>query len=155
MNNQMNLNNMMMNYQNSNNLMQPFNNNNNFNNIMPINNNPNNIQIFPKTGGILPRNLNKLNNDSFLNNTNGKILILFKSGNGTNVTINALTNMSVHDLLIEFAHKVGVGENALKKLVFLYSGNRITINESKNIIDYGLISSSVILVIDTSNLLGG
>ena len=40
-------------------------------------------------------------------------------------------------------------------MVFLYNGNRIAINESKNIINYGFISASIILVVDSSNLLGG
>ena len=162
-NNQINLNNMMMNFMNANPyLYQMYNNNNNINNNINNNNNmislntkSNDIQNASKNGGIL-RNISESSYDPFIGNTNKRIPILFRTGVGIKIMMNVPINVTVHDLLIAFIHKVNLDESVLGKMIyFLYNGNKIKLDEKKNIIDYGFVESSNVLVVDASNLIGG
>ena len=163
-NNQINLNNMMMNFMNANPyLYQMYNNNNNINNNINNNNNnmislntkSNDIQNASKNGGIL-RNISESSYDPFIGNTNKRIPILFRTGVGIKIMMNVPIDVTVHDLLIAFIHKVNLDESVLGKMIyFLFNGNKIKLDEKKNIIDYGFVESSNVLVVDASNLIGG
>lgn len=40
-------------------------------------------------------------------------------------------------------------------IYFLINGKRIPVNSQQNIVNFGLLDSSIILVVDASNLIGG
>ena len=168
-----NVNFMMMNFMNANPFVyqlfmnsQQNNFNNNFNNWTNSNvnilrgkseNNKNSIE----KGGLLPRpgqNNSNMNNskDPFFGNPNPRINIVFISGTGIKVTMNAPNNISVHDLFVAFIHRMGLDESVLGKYIyFLINGHKIPTDEQTNIVNYGFNSASTIVVLDTSNLLGG
>ena len=166
-NNPMNVNNNLMNFINTNPLFfQYFMNQSNFNNNMNNNNNNNNSFNFFKGDiskakiGILPRpdgNDNK--NKSFLicpNNQGQRSNIMFITGAGLKTMVVAPINLPVKDLFKEYIKKMGQDPGVLGKYIyFLYNGIRINLNEPKTVYQFGLNSSSVIMVVDISNLLGG
>ena len=101
-------------------------------------------------------NLNYNNNDPFPGNTSLRIVIVFITGTGMKIPINAPINVSLHDLFIAFIHKVNLDESVLRKYIyFLFNGGRLKINEQKTISNFGFKTGDFIIVIDTSNLLGG
>ena len=137
------------------------NNNSNNNKIDILKETSEKIKNASKKGGILPRNgnnnnLNYNNNDPFPGNTSLRIVIVFITGTGMKIPINAPINVSLHDLFIAFIHKVNLDESVLGKYIyFLYNGGRLKINEQKTISNFGFKTGDFIIVIDTSNLLGG
>ena len=164
--NQMNFNNMMMNFMCANpfifQLFMNSQNNNNFNNI----NNMNNFSVLENTsqaiknkskkGGILPRNSNISSIDPFAGNMNRRIAIVFITGTGIKVTLSAPIDVSIEQLFEGFIKKVNLDKSVLGKYIyFLFNGFKIPIHEKKTVVNYGLKDASIILVIDTSNLLGG
>ena len=164
-NNQNNINNMMINFMSNNPFVyQLF--MNQQNNNMNFNNNNNKISVLKETsekiknaskkGGILPRTGNINNNDPFFGNPNKRIFIMFISGTGMKIPINAPINVSLHDLFVAFIHKVNLDESVLGKYIyFLYNGGKLKINEERSISSLGFKDADLIIVIDTSNLLGG
>ena len=148
-----------MNQQNKN--MNINNNNSNNNKIDILKETSEKIKNASKKGGILPRNgnnnnLNYNNNDPFPGNTSLRIVIVFITGTGMKIPINAPINVSLHDLFIAFIHKVNLDESVLGKYIyFLFNGGRLKINEQKTISNFGFKTGDFIIVIDTSNLLGG
>ena len=164
-NNQNNLNNMMTNFMSNNPFvyqlfMNQQNNNMNFNNnnnkINVLNETSEKIKNASKKGGILPRNGNINNNDPFFGNPNRRIFIMFISGTGMKIPINAPINISLHELFVAFIHKVNLDESVLGKYIyFLFNGGKLNINEQKSISSLGFKDADLIIVIDTSNLLGG
>jgi len=171
-NNQNNVNNMMANFMSNNPFifqlfMNQQNNNMNFNN----NNNNNKIDVLKETsekiknaskkGGILPRNgnnnnLNFNNNDPFPGIPGLRANIVFITGTGMKISITAPISVSLHDLFIAFIHKVNLDESVLGKYIyFLFNGGRLKINEKNTISNLGFKDGDFIIVIDTSNLLGG
>jgi hypothetical protein len=167
-NNPMNVNNNLMNFINANPFffqyfMNSQNNNNNTNNLnqtgfKPVQNDLNNGK-----NGILPRpnpnNPNDTKPKSFLicpNNMGERSNIMFITGTGVKTMIIAPLNLPVKDLFKEYIIKMGQDPRVLGKYIyFLYNGLKMKIDEPKTIIQYGLNSSNVIMVVDTSNLLGG
>ena len=164
-NNQNNVNNMMVNFMSNNPFVyQLF--MNQQNNNMNFNNNNNKINVLKETsekiknaskkGGILPRTGNINNSDPFLGNPNPRIFIMFISGTGMKIPINAPINISLHDLFVAFIHKVNLDESVLGKYIyFLYNGGKLKIDEQKSLSSLGFKDADLIIVIDTSNLLGG
>ena len=159
---------MMMNFMNANPFVyQLFMNSqqNNFNNTNAnlgiIRENSGNIKNEVKKGGILPRpdkNNSNFNQgiDPFFGNPNPRSAIIFISGTGIKTQISAPKNISVHELFVAFIHKMGLHESVLGKFIyFCFNGKKIPTNEQTNITDYGLMDATVIMVLDTSNLLGG
>ena len=165
-NNPMNINNNLMNFFNANplffqyfmNSQNGFNNNINNNNINNFNisqGNANNTKI-----GILPRpDPNDNKTKTFLicpNNMGERCNIMFITGAGLKTMIVAPINLQVKELFKEYIRKMGQDPGVLGKYIyFLYNGNKMDLNESKTIFKYGLNCSNVIMVVDTSNLLGG
>ena len=118
------------------------------------------IKNASKTGGILPRPKNNNNNNTinklFPGNNNNRIVIMFISGTGMKTPINVPIDVSVHDLFVAFIRKMNLDPSVLGKFIyFLYNGLRIPIDENSTVINYGLKNADVLVVIDTSNLLGG
>ena len=82
--------------------------------------------------------------------------IMFVTGAGVKTMVVAPLNLPIKDLFKEYITKMGQDPRVLGKYIyFLFNGLKMDINEPKSIIQYGLNSSSVIMVVDTSNLLGG
>ena len=164
-NNQNNVNNMMVNFMSNNPFvyqlfMNQQNNNMNFNNnnsqINVLKETSEKIKNASKKGGILPRTGNINNSDPFLGNPNLRIFIMFISGTGMKIPINAPINISLHDLFVAFIHKVNLDESVLGKYIyFLYNGGKLKIDEQKSLSSLGFKDADLIIVIDTSNLLGG
>ena len=153
---------LFLNNQQKNNL----NNYQNMNNMELIKATSEKIKDASKKGGILPRlnnnnnNNNSLNNttkyDQFPGNTNPRIVLMFISGTGLKVAMNVPINISVHDLFVAFIHRMNLDESVLGKYIyFLYNGNKLKIDEQKTVLEFGFKESETILVLDTSNLLGG
>ncbi len=81
---------------------------------------------------------------------------MFISGTGLKVPMSVPINISVHDLFVAFIRRMNLDESVLGKYIyFLNNGAKIKINEQKSIRNYGFNDADIILVIDTSNLLGG
>jgi len=168
-NNQNNVNNMMANFMannpfvyqlfmNQQNNNMNFNNNNSSNKLKVLKETSEKIKNASKKGGILPRvgNSNINNNDPFFGNPNKRIFIMFISGTGMKVPINAPINISLHDLFVAFIHKVNLDESVLGKYIyFLFNGGKLKIDEQQSISSLGFKDADLIIVIDTSNLLGG
>lgn len=151
------------NFQNNMNNFNNFNMQNNFNNNMNNNNN-NNFNVFQGDTskakiGILPRPESNENKKSFLicpNNAGDRVNIMFITGAGLKTVIISPINLPVKDLFKEYIKKMGQDPRVLGKYIyFLYNGLKIDINEPKTVFQFGLNASNVIMVVDTSNLLGG
>ena len=166
-NNQINLNNLMMQFM----LMNPNffgknNTQNNFqnNNFQSINLNNLSEENIIKNGGIMPRpnRANNLSNiDSFPGYTGQRINIIFETGAGLKVNIPTPLNVSVEQLLIKFANRVGVSPTLLgKKIFFIINGGTIAVNEKKLAKDFfidftnQLKDQVKIIVLDASNVIG-
>ena len=167
-NNPMNVNNNLMNFINANPFffqyfMNSQNNNNNTNNLNQTGFKPVQNDLNKGKNGILPRpnpnNPNDTKPKSFLicpNNMGERSNIMFITGTGIKTMIIAPLNLPVKDLFKEYIIKMGQDPRVLGKYIyFLYNGLKMKIDEPKTIIQYGLNSSNVIMVVDTSNLLGG
>ena len=113
--------------------------------------------------GILPRpnpnNPNSNQSKSFFicpEHVGGRMNIMFITGTGIKTMVIAPENLPVRELFKEYIKKMGQDPAVLGKYIyFLYNGNKININEPKSVTQFGLNSSNVIMVVDTSNLLGG
>jgi len=158
MNNQMNFMKMMINFMSSNPYFFQKNNNsqNNTTNINIIQQNDEAIKA-SKKGGILPRkNDNKDNYDSFPGNNNERVNIIFITGTGAKFQIHTPIDTTVENLLIAFIRRVNLDKSVIGKMIyFLINGQRIPVKSQQNIIQYGLNDSSIIIVADASNLIGG
>ena len=144
-------NNMMFNQNLTNSMMM----NNNINNFNISQGNANNTKI-----GILPRpDPNDNKTKAFLicpNNMGERCNIMFITGAGLKTMIVAPINLQVKELFKEYIRKMGQDPRVLGKYIyFLYNGLKIDINEPKTVFQFGLNASNVIMVVDTSNLLGG
>ena len=108
--------------------------------------------------GILPISKKKIESfDDFPGNNNRKINIYFDIVTGLKINIAAPINIKVKDLLLVFAKKVGISPNDLGKLIFLYNGYKININEEKDLISFGFEFGITyrIVVVNSDNLMGG
>ena len=168
LNNQINLNNLMMQYMmmNPNFFQMNYNPQNNIQNtaFQPINLDNLNQKYIIQNGGVMPRP-NKVNNisniDSFPGYSGPRINIIFETGTGLKINIPTPINITIQELLIKFAKRVGVSEALLgKKLFFVVNGGTIPANE-KNIVknffkDYtnNLKDQVKIIVLDASNVIG-
>ena len=166
-NNPMNVNTNLMNFINSNPFffqyfMMMQNNNNNMNNNN-MNNNFNMVQGNQNQNtqkyGLFDKPNPTNNSKSFFicpEITGSRVNIMFVTGTGIKTMIIAPINLPVRDLLREYIKRMGLDIGVLGKYIyFLFNGLKININENKNIFQFGLNASNVIMVIDTSNLLGG
>ena len=168
-NNQINLNNMMMQYMMMNpNFFQmnnPHNNFQNFNSMQSVNPGNLNTQNIIKNGGLMPR-ANKNNKsfpfiDSFPGYTGNRINVIFETGTGLLINIPAPINVTVEELFIKFANRVGVSESLLgKKIFFIANGAAIKADEKRIVGDFfkdfrnNLKEQMKIIVLDASNLIG-
>jgi len=141
-----------MNYQNSCNNNMNTGNNNTFNTFQG--------DLSKAKIGILPRP-NQIGNQQrnfFIcpNYMGDRINIIFITGTGIKTMVIAPQNLPVKELFKEYIKKMGQDPGVLGKYIyFLYNGNKININEPRSVTQFGLNSSTVIMVVDTSNLLGG
>ena len=168
-NNQINLNNMMMQYM----MMNPsfFQNNNaqnnfqNFNSMQSANLGNLNTQNIIRNGGVMPR-ANQNNKslpyvESFPGYTGNRINIIFETGTGLLINIPAPVNVTVEELFIKFANRVGVSPLLLgNKIFFIANGAAIKPDDKKLVGDLfkdfsnNLKDQIKIIVLDASNVIG-
>ena len=155
----MNINNLMNSINANPFLFQNINNLQNNNNINNNNFNINQGNVNITQNGILPTNIesNDEKNKTFLlcpKKGGKRSKITFTAGTGIKTNVSAPVNLKVKDLFVEYVKKIGLQSSVLgKKILFLYNGIQIDINESKTISEYGLDKSdSNILVVDKSSL---
>ena len=142
---------------------------NNFQNLNKIQNanfgNLNNQSII-QNGGVMPRpnkfNQSMANNiESFPGNFNKRINIIFETGTGLKINIPTPINVTVNELLLKFANRVGVSESLInQKLFFVVNGGTIKANEKSLVGNYfrnnsGFLNDQMkIIVLDASNVIG-
>ena len=172
--NNMNFNN-FNNFINMNSGMNMFNNNanpmvlqwnmflNQFYNQMMMNkiNNQNQFDIWINQGN--NNNKDRLSNlkqseiaDPFSQIPGPKINIIFQTGKGYKVTIPAPLNIPMHQVLVQYIIKVGLGPGALSDgFYFLFNGQKINSNDENILVGQLAITGPAnIIVIDTKNLIG-
>ena len=167
--NQMDINNMLMQYMMMNpNFFQMNANHNNFQNFNAIQSfagTPQNQQQIIQNGGVMPRpkniNNNLINQNPFPGYIGERINIIFETGTGLKFNFPTPISVSVKDLLRQFIRKVGVSETLLdKKIFFVINGRTIPINETSTCQNfftansYGSINQVKIIVLDASNVIG-
>ena len=85
-----------------------------------------------------------------------KINIIFQTGKGYKVTIPAPLNIPMHQVLVQYIIKVGLGPGALSDgFYFLFNGQKINSNDENILVGQLAITGPAnIIVIDTKNLIG-
>ena len=168
-NNQINLNNMMMQYMMMNPNFFQINNNQqnnlNINSMQPVNLGNLSTQNIIQNGGVMPR-ANKNNKslpfvESFPGYTGNRVNIIFETGTGLLINIAAPVNVTIEELFIKFANRVGVSQTLLgKKIFFIANGAAIKPDEKKLVGDFckdfsnNLKDQMKIIVLDASNVIG-
>ena len=168
LNNSMDINNFMMQFIMMNpNFFQnnfiPQNNFQQFNNMQSINLGNVNPDYINRNGGVIPRpkNFNNMNIDSFPGYNSRRINIIFETGTGLKINMATPICVSVEELLIKFAYRVGVGQSLLgTKIFFIVNGATIQPNEKTQVGNYfrdfynNLKDQVKIIVLDASNVIG-
>ena len=109
----------------------------------------------------LPTYNENIPNDPFPGYPGERANLIFQTSKGYKVTIIAPLVVQIHQVLVEYIKKVGLGPNALYDgFVFLYNGAKIDIKDKVKLVRdlacLGNVQQSliVIVVIDTKNLIG-
>ena len=99
--------------------------------------------------------------DPFINIPGPKANLIFQTAKGNKITITAPYNITIHQVLIEFMKRVGLGPNALYSgFCFLFNGAKIDLKNKTKLVqeltNLGQVKQShiVIVVVDTQNLIG-
>ena len=99
--------------------------------------------------------------DPFINLPGPKANLIFQTAKGNKITITAPYNITIHQVLIEFMKRVGLGPNALYSgFCFLFNGAKIDLKNKTKLVqeltNLGQVKQShiVIVVVDTQNLIG-
>ena len=92
--------------------------------------------------------MNDMNNYRIIN-------IMFDSANGSKINFAVPVNIKAKDLLLAYANKIGKDLKDLReKFVFMFNDCKISINEEKDLISFGLENYSKIRVYDVVNVIG-
>ena len=84
-----------------------------------------------------------------------KINLLFQTTTGNKQKVIAPASMQMKDLFKKYILNMGLEENILGKDIFFISNAiRLDVNETKTISEMKLYDNSLILVMDTQNLIG-
>ena len=110
----------------------------------------------------IPRNVfNQIKDDNKIYDANSedksseKINIIFQLTSGNKIIISAAENMSLKNLFKEFIRKIGFDEKILQKdIYFLYKGERMNINEERDLRKMDLYDNAIILVMDVQGIIG-
>ena len=168
LNNSMDINNFMMQFIMMNpNFFQnnfiPQNNFQQFNYMQSINLGNVNPDYINRNGGVIPRpkNFNNMNINSFPGYNSRRINIIFETGTGLKINIATPICVSIEELLIKFAYRVGVSQSLLgTKIFFIVNGATIQPNEKTQVGNYfkdfsnNLKDQVKIIVLDASNVIG-
>ena len=104
-----------------------------------------NNNMMNNNNGLIGMN-NNYNLNEILDQTNKpKINIIFEAPTGRYFTIKVSINKTVKDLINLYISKTGEDIN---KNDFLYNGNKFDPNDKRNIIDFGFVNLSNIIVVD-------
>ena len=120
------------------------------NNPSPFQNHNNLINKNNQIPKVIPRKEIKEERtwDYFPGNKNKRINIIFELPNGAKSNIPTPVNIKIKDLLLAFCKKLNIDKNFLNyKIYFLFNGERIDINEQKNLEEYGLNVDRVYTII--------
>ena len=119
----------------------------------------NNVNNNAKATNRLP--LENTTFDPFSGIPGPKANLVFQTAKGNKITIVAPYKVTVHNVLLEYMRRVGLGPNALYSgFVFLYNGAKINVKDEIKLVEtitsLGNINQShiVIVVVDTQNLIG-
>ena len=109
----------------------------------------------------LPKNQQEITTDPFFNIPGPRANLIFQTSKGHKITLSAPYNVKVHDVLVEYIKKCGLGPNALYDgFYFLFNGAQIKIKDKTQLVQdltyIGKANQShiVIVVVDTKNLIG-
>ncbi len=110
----------------------------------------------------IPRNVfNQLKDDNKIYDANSKgtisekMNVVFQLTSGKKFIISAAVNMSLKKLFKKFVRKIGFDEKILQKdIYFLYKGERMNINEEKDLRNMELYDNAIILVMDVQGIIG-
>ena len=99
--------------------------------------------------------------DPFPNHPGKRSNFVFQTSKGFKISIPAPFDVSVHQVLVEYIKRVGLGPNALYDgFIFLFNGAQINIKDKVKLVQ-DLVSMgnthqnvAVIVVVDTKNLIG-
>ena len=105
---------------------------------------------------ILPKN-REMNFNPFMYVNSPKINLIFISTSNLKVNMVVPINLKLKDLFKTFIEKVGLKENVLGSYInFVFNGTLIKVNDERTIWEAGMTTDYInVMVIDTSNLLGG
>ena len=182
LNNNENMFKMFQDFLNNMNNMNNMNNINNMNNMNNMNYLTIDIPSFNMLKNLINENIQMQNkitlnnnlidsimNQSFSQNPNGiinlniqeqefnyrTINIKFICSSGLKVLLSVPITMKVKDLLLKFAHHLGINEKYIdKEIKFLYDASTISIKDERNIKQIGLRDNTTITVVDIQNITG-
>ena len=128
-------------------------------------NNQNNVNNFGVQGGNryitpqrkLPMNYQASFSPFLLNNNKQLYNIIFDSSDNFRITLLVPYDAKMKDVFIAFIQKAGLHESVLGKFInFLFNGMLVDYKEEKTVYEFGIRNDfCTIIVLDTSNLLGG
>ena len=130
----------------------------NFNNLFPNNNlNLQGINNFNMQNNLNINNSNEPNTtDDFPGYFGKRINISFSSSTGLKIIMRPPENIKISELLSKFMKRLKLDENLIDdKILFLFLGYRLKKNDQRNLSELGLKELSTIIVLDSTNIMGG
>ena len=116
--------------------------------------NPNNINN--NATDRLPKTKENVVTDPFAHIPGPRSNLIFQTCKGHKVTIPSPFNIPIHQVLVQYIIKVGLGPGALYDgFYFLFNGAKILVNDEKTLVgDLAKTGQANIIVLDTKNLIG-
>ena len=106
----------------------------------------------------LPKGKGETYVDPFANYPGDRINIIFQTPKGHKTTISAPLHVTVHEVLVQYIRKLGLGPAVLYDgFYFLYNGAKLSVRDEKKLVsDLSTIGQSnvYVIVLDTKNLIG-
>ena len=107
-------------------------------------------------GGVISKKIiNNTPMDISPNSTDLKTNIAFTTQKGQKIMVVAPVNMKIKDLFVNYITRLGLGPNVLgDSIFFLFNGAQISKNDNRTVEELGLISGSIIIVLDLKGVIG-
>ena len=118
----------------------------------------NNAQSNNNSSDRLPKGKGETYVDPFANYPGDRMNIIFQTPKGHKTTISAPLHVTVHEVLVQYIRKLGLGPAVLYDgFYFLFNGAKLSVKDEKKLVSdlspTGQFSANVI-VLDTKNLIG-
>ena len=118
----------------------------------------NNAQSNNNSSDRLPKGKGETYVDPFANYPGNRMNIIFQTPKGHKTAISAPLNVTVHEVLVQYIRKLGLGPAVLYDgFYFLYNGAKLSVKDEKKLVSdlspIGNYNLNVI-VLDTKNLIG-